>query len=107
MALLLAGVDDQDGPVLYHTDPSGTFVRFKAKAIGSGSEGAQTNLQEALADGTDSMTMEAAETLALQTLKQVMEEKINSTNIEIAAVTKTEPFHIYSTEQVEALLTRL
>jgi 20S proteasome alpha/beta subunit len=39
--------------VLYHTDPSGTFVRFKAKAIGSGSEGAQTNLQEALADGTD------------------------------------------------------
>ena len=53
MALLLAGVDDKDGPVLYHTDPSGTFVRFKAKAIGSGSEGAQTNLQEALADGTD------------------------------------------------------
>lgn len=30
------------------------------------------------------MTIEAAETLALQTLKQVMEEKINSTNIEIA-----------------------
>eukprot|EP01043_Picozoa_sp_COSAG02_P112271 COSAG02_NODE_48457_length_333_cov_1.311966_1_plen_28_part_10 len=28
--------------MLYHTDPSGTFVRFKAKAIGSGSEGAQT-----------------------------------------------------------------
>eukprot|EP01043_Picozoa_sp_COSAG02_P024228 COSAG02_NODE_1319_length_13272_cov_10.015714_1_plen_385_part_00 len=53
VALLLAGVDDKDGPVLYHTDPSGTFVRFKAKAIGSGSEGAQTNLQEALADGTD------------------------------------------------------
>ena len=47
VALLLAGVDDKDGPVLYHTDPSGTFVRFKAKAIGSGSEGAQTNLQEA------------------------------------------------------------
>lgn len=53
VALLLAGVDDKDGPVLYHTDPSGTFVRFKAKAIGSGSEGAQTNLQEALADGTE------------------------------------------------------
>jgi len=107
VALLLAGVDDKDGPVLYHTDPSGTFVRFKAKAIGSGSEGAQTNLQEALADGTDSMTMEAAETLALQTLKQVMEEKINSTNIEIATVTKTTPFRIYTAEEVEALLTRL
>ena len=54
-----------------------------------------------------SMTMESAETLALQTLKQVMEEKINSTNIEIAAVTKTAPFRIYSTDEVEALLTRL
>jgi 20S proteasome alpha/beta subunit len=56
---------------------------------------------------SQSMTMEQAETLALQTLKQVMEEKINSTNIEIAAVTTDTPFHIYTTEQVEALLTRL
>jgi 20S proteasome alpha/beta subunit len=27
-------------------DPSGTFVQFEAKAIGSGSEGAQQSLQE-------------------------------------------------------------
>lgn len=30
----------------YHTDPSGTFVKYEAKAIGSGSEGAQSSLQE-------------------------------------------------------------
>eukprot|EP01043_Picozoa_sp_COSAG02_P024229 COSAG02_NODE_1319_length_13272_cov_10.015714_2_plen_68_part_00 len=60
-----------------------------------------------LTDRLQSMTMEAAETLALQTLKQVMEEKINSTNIEIATVTKTTPFRIYTAEEVEALLTRL
>ncbi len=53
------------------------------------------------------MSMEDAETLALQTLKQVMEEKINSTNIEIAAVTKEKPFHIYSAEQVEEMLGRI
>jgi len=35
-----------DGPALYHMDPSGTYVRFEAKAIGSASEGAQTALQE-------------------------------------------------------------
>lgn len=29
----------------FHTDPSGTYVRYEAKAIGSGSEGAQTALQ--------------------------------------------------------------
>ena len=30
----------------FHTDPSGTYVKYEAKAIGSGSEGAQTNLQD-------------------------------------------------------------
>ena len=30
----------------YHADPSGTFMRYDAKAIGSGSEGAQAELQE-------------------------------------------------------------
>jgi len=56
VALLIAGVDD-DGPQLcvsfvhsdvdcrYHAEPSGTFYRYDAKAIGSGSEGAQAELQ--------------------------------------------------------------
>jgi 20S proteasome alpha/beta subunit len=43
VALLIAGWDA--GAVLYQTDPSGTFAEFSAKAIGSGSEGAQTALQ--------------------------------------------------------------
>jgi 20S proteasome subunit alpha 5 len=30
----------------YYADPSGAFFAFKAKAIGSGSEGAQTELQD-------------------------------------------------------------
>lgn len=30
----------------FHMDPSGTFIEFEAKAIGSGSEGAQSHLQE-------------------------------------------------------------
>ena len=30
----------------YHLEPSGTFIEYEAKAIGSGSEGAQQNLQE-------------------------------------------------------------
>lgn len=30
----------------YHTDPSGTFMRYDAKAIGSGSEAAQSELQD-------------------------------------------------------------
>jgi 20S proteasome subunit alpha 5 len=45
VSLLIAGYDD-NGPCLYHTDPSGTFWQCNAKAIGSGSEGADTALQE-------------------------------------------------------------
>jgi hypothetical protein len=33
-------------PFRYHTDPSGTFTRYEAKAIGSGSEAAQSDLQD-------------------------------------------------------------
>ena len=48
VALLVAGWQEGSGPVLYHTDPSGMFVEHDAKAIGSGSEGAQTTLQVTL-----------------------------------------------------------
>lgn len=30
----------------FYADPSGTLVQFEAKAMGAGSEGAQTELQE-------------------------------------------------------------
>ena len=45
VALLLGGVDGGT-PALYHCDPSGTFIPSDAKAIGSGAEGAQANLEE-------------------------------------------------------------
>lgn len=44
VAILFAGVENGD-PQLWHMDPSGTYIRYDAKAIGSGSEGAQQNLQ--------------------------------------------------------------
>lgn len=37
---------DWSTPSSYHADPSGTFMRYDAKAIGSGSEGAQNELQD-------------------------------------------------------------
>jgi 20S proteasome subunit alpha 5 len=33
VALLIAGYDELDGPQLFFSDPSGTFVRYKAKAM--------------------------------------------------------------------------
>ncbi|KAB8067559.1 nucleophile aminohydrolase [Aspergillus leporis] len=96
VALLIAGFDE-DGPQLYHAEPSGTFYRYDAKAIGSGSEGAQAELQN---EYHRSLTLEEAETLVLKTLKQVMEEKLDAKNVQLASVTKEKGFRIYNDEEM-------
>ena len=75
---------DDPVPILcsWHLDPSGTYTRYDAKAIGSGSEGAQASLQEHYHKG---ITIAEAEEKLLTILKQVMEEKLNSTNVEVNA----------------------
>ena len=159
VALLVAGWD-KHGPALYHTDPSGTFTRFDAKAIGAGSEGAQTSLQEQF---HKNLTLEEAETMAITILKQVpalaaprarpaaaaprapaapppaaeaprtlhpqvMEEKLDITNVEVAAVKmppakEAQPvtaachyvpggqqhpqYSVYTKEQLETIIGRL
>jgi len=104
VALLLAGIAN-DGPALFHMDPSGTYVRFEAKAIGSASEGAQTALQD---EYNKQMTLVEAETLAMKVLKQVMEEKLTSTNVEVASVSaETGLFKVYGKEELEAVIERI
>ncbi|KAJ1523926.1 hypothetical protein ONE63_010476 [Megalurothrips usitatus] len=100
VAILFAGCDEK-GPQLFHMDPSGTFVQFDAKAIGSGSEGAQQSLQEQY---HKSMTLKEALTSALTILKQVMEEKLSSTNVEVVTVTPQKFFHMYSKDEVEEVI---
>ena len=89
----------------YHTDPSGAFSKYDAKAIGAGSEGAQS----ALHDGYNkSLTLKEAETLALTTLKQVMEEKVTKSNVEIATIAASNrQFHLYTPDEVQDVISRL
>jgi 20S proteasome subunit alpha 5 len=129
VALLIAG-HDEDGPQLYelllllpcrsyarhrfegnilthtryHAEPSGTFYRYDAKAIGSGSEGAQAELQN---EYHRSLTLQQAETLVLKTLKQVMEEKLDSKNVQLASVTKEKGFRIYDDEEMGRVVSTL
>ena len=68
VALLFAGVD-KNGPSLYSLDPSGTYVRCDAKAIGSGAEGAQGSLGDVY---HKDITLKEATKHALTILKQVL-----------------------------------
>ncbi|VDD95457.1 unnamed protein product [Enterobius vermicularis] len=83
VALLFAGVD-QEGPKLYHLDPSGTFIDCLAKSIGAASDGAEQNLKEQY---YENITLKEAEKMALSILKQVMEERLTSSNVEIVTIT--------------------
>ncbi|KAG6484040.1 hypothetical protein ZIOFF_060833 [Zingiber officinale] len=77
--------------IWYYTDPSGTFWQCNAKAIGSGSEGADSSLQEQY---NKDLSLLEAETIALSILKQVMEEKVTPNNVDIAKVAPT--YHLYT-----------
>jgi len=103
VALLFAGVDG-NGPQLFHMDPSGTFIQYDAKAIGSGSEGAQQALQEVY---HKSMTLNEACKEALKILKQVIEEKLNSTNIEMAIINTKDKFKMLEKDDLEKLIQEL
>jgi len=51
------------------------------------------------------MSLADAETLALSILKQVMEEDLTSSNVNIARVAPQ--FQMYSAEEIEAVISRL
>ncbi|CCD24000.1 proteasome core particle subunit alpha 5 NDAI_0C03400 [Naumovozyma dairenensis CBS 421] len=101
VALLIAGYDDDEGYQLYHAEPSGTFYRYNAKAIGSGSEGAQSELQN---EWHSSLTLREAEVLVLKILKQVMEEKLDENNAQLSCITKDNGFQIYDNAKTAEII---
>jgi len=103
VALLIAGVDEK-GPQLFHTDPSGTFTRYEGKAIGSGSEAAQSELQD---KWHSQLTLKDAQLLALRVLKQVMEEKLDHHNVQIAQVTSANGFEILNQVQLKEIIDQM
>lgn len=91
----------------FHTDPSGTFTKYAAMAIGSGSEAAQSELQDKFhrvgsvppsmllahtysyplcCSLIQNMTLQEAHLLVLKVLKQVMEEKLDAHNVQLSQV---------------------
>uniref|UniRef100_A0A0R3RYV7 Proteasome subunit alpha type n=1 Tax=Elaeophora elaphi TaxID=1147741 RepID=A0A0R3RYV7_9BILA len=111
VAMLFAGVD-QDGPRLFHLDPSGTFIDCLAKSIGAASDGAEQSLKEQY---HESISLVEAEKIALSILKQVMEEKLTSSNVEIVTITPmkdskgrlTGKFERLSKERLDILVAEL
>eukprot|EP00915_Cephaloidophora_sp_WS-2016_P008281 GHVH01011426.1.p1 GENE.GHVH01011426.1~~GHVH01011426.1.p1 ORF type:complete len:263 (-),score=41.81 GHVH01011426.1:259-1047(-) len=104
-AILLGGIDPVEGPQLWCVDPSGSAVLYKATAIGSAWEGSESLLQEKY---SDDISFEDAEILALQVLRQGMEEKLSNVNVEMTCVkVGCSRLTHYSTEEVQQVISRL
>jgi len=90
VSMLVAGLDKVDGvlvPKLYHLDPSGTYIEYRAKAIGAGEETAMDHLGDHY---NSSMTLQQATTVVLEILKNVMEEKITDNNVDLCLLERKE-----------------
>ncbi|KAI6136173.1 proteasome subunit alpha type 5 [Pisolithus sp. B1] len=89
------------GVALLIADPSGTFMRYEAKAIGSGSEAAQSELQD---KWYRQMSLLEAQKLTLRVLKQVMEEKLDHHNVQLAQVTPDKGFEILDEVRLKEII---
>jgi 20S proteasome subunit alpha 5 len=54
-----------------------------------------------------SMTLEDACKQSLTILKQVMEEKLSATNVEMATITPEQKYHLFGREELEELIKKL
>ena len=83
VSLIIAGID-QKGESIYVTDPSGTYVRYLAVAIGSGSDDVNLFLEKYY---TDDMSLDDAASLAIAAIDIKAEIKDGIDHIKMAKIT--------------------
>lgn len=101
-SLLIAGVDSR-GSHLYQLDPSGSFLCWKATAIGRNSVNAKTFLEKRY---TNEMELEDAVHTALLTLKEGFDGLMTSENTEVGRVIG-DRFEILTSDQLKDYLDQI
>jgi len=105
VALLVGGIDPDDGVKLYMTDPSGAFWGYHATAIGAGAPNAREFLQK---EYNASISFEDLKILTLKSLKQVVEGEFDETKFEMAVIEKTDKtFRMLSVDENKTLLSKI
>jgi 20S proteasome subunit alpha 4 len=99
---LIAGVDEDKRPKLYHSEPSGALAAWKATAIGKNSDKVQELLE---AQYTDDIDEEKALTSVIDCMLQYVEA--GSKNIEVALMRVNEPMQIVEDERIDRIIASL
>jgi len=96
---------DSTGTKIYTTSPSGIYRPYKAYALGSGEAQAREYIQN---NFKDDMSFSDIINLALNTLKETIDEELTKENIRIAYVKSEEKkFKICSKDEVEKYISEL
>tara|TARA_Y100000310_G_scaffold345858_1_gene471594 strand:- start:21383 stop:22129 length:747 start_codon:yes stop_codon:yes gene_type:complete len=83
VSVLVAGVDGNT-PMLYETDPTGIYFRYKATAIGEG----EVEVEEILhKEYNPNLTVEEGLKLAIKSLKKVLGNNFNIDRVDSAVIT--------------------
>jgi len=85
ISMLIGGIDSQ-GSALYITEPTGTYFRYHARAVGLGAEQANSLLAKHYKPG---MSAEEGLKLAQKILKQVLKKDYTPAKIECSIVRKS------------------
>ena len=103
-ALFFIAVDPA-GTQIYTTSPSGIYRSFKAYALGSGEAKAREYLSEHY---KEDMSFEELIQLALNTLKESIDEEIIKENVRLAYVkTEDKTFHECAKDEIETFISKL
>ncbi|MEE9585606.1 MAG: archaeal proteasome endopeptidase complex subunit alpha [Nitrososphaerales archaeon] len=98
VSLIIAGVD-QGGSELFLTDPSGTYMSYSAIAIGAGSDQVIEYLEK---NYVNSLSLEEACVMAIESVYQISEDKSGSQHIKMAIIdTNTKKMRRLSEQEVE------
>ncbi|MFX1317094.1 MAG: archaeal proteasome endopeptidase complex subunit alpha [Promethearchaeota archaeon] len=105
VSFLIAGIDSNDIPSLYLTDPSGAMWGYKAFAIGSGATEARAYLEEHY---NEDMSTEELKLLPLRALKELMGDNLNKNTCDVAFILKEDKtFRLLNLDEKEDLLNKL
>jgi len=97
---IIAGVDDEKGPMLYKIDPAGTCLGYKGCAAGEKFEACENYMEKQLASNPVLDTTQTIE-LAILTLQQALAVDLKANEIEVGVVEGTQRFRMLSEEQID------
>ena len=105
VSFIIAGIDNDNSPSLFLTDPSGAFWPYFAFAIGSGATEARAYLEE---NYKEDMSDEELKLLPLRALKELMGDNLDKNTCDVAFILKEDKmFKLLSLDEKEEMLGKL